>query len=139
MIWLAARTVPRPVLVRCLVTFVREVALPHVPKGEDRPWYATEVAFAWCDGRATLTEVKAAAVAAYAAAYAASYVAPYVAAYSAAVAAEAAAYAYAGDAAAYADAAAAYAAADDAAKRRIREIIREMIPVALIEEGLTRA
>ena len=162
MLWLAGRLVPLPVLVRCNVAYVREIALPHVRAGEDRPWYATEVALAWCDGRATLVEVRAAA--AYAAAYAAdAWATAHAAAYAAYDAyaaddADDAAYAaydaydaaYAADAAAYAAYAyAAYAAyanctisvpgragTVEKASARIREIIREHITPAMLEEGL---
>lgn len=81
------------VLLACLCA---ETALKFVPKGEDRPRKAIETARAWCEGKATLEEVRAATTAAYAAttvAYAAAYVA-YAAAYAAYAAAYAANAAY---------------------------------------------
>jgi hypothetical protein len=110
-----------------------ETALRHVPEGELRPAEAIRVARAWCRGKATLQDVRAATNAAYAAsaaatnaatnaaaaASAADDAAAYAAAYTAAYAANAAAYAanaaaYAANAAAYAANAAAYADADAA-------------------------
>lgn len=43
------------------------LALQYVPDGEDRPRIAIETAEAWCDGRVTIDEVRAAHAAAYAA------------------------------------------------------------------------
>jgi len=137
MLWLAGRVAGPPgdarrvplVLAACDCA---ELALVHVPAGEDRPQIAVATARRWARGEATLDEVRTAADAAdaYAAAYAAvdaAYYAAYAAAYAAADAAADAAYAaaYAADAYAYAAAyaadaayaayAAAYAAADAAA------------------------
>ena len=50
-----------------------ETALRHVPEGELRPAEAIRVARAWCRGKATLQDVRAATNAAYAAANAAAY------------------------------------------------------------------
>ena len=55
------------VLLACLCA---ETALKFVPAGEDRPRKAIETARAWCEGKATLAEVRSAA--AYAAADAAA-------------------------------------------------------------------
>ena len=137
LLWYAGkRGVDRKILVRAACACAR-TALPHVPPGEDRPRLAIELAEAWCNGRATIVEVRTAANAAanaaydaydanaaYAAAYAATayaaaadaaanaaYAAAANAAYAAAAAADAAPYAAAADAAAYA---AAYAAANAA-------------------------
>jgi hypothetical protein len=72
MLWLAGRVgIDRRSLVRAAVECARP-ALKHVKPGEDRPWYVLEVALAWCDGRATLAEVRAAVVVAYAYAVAAA-------------------------------------------------------------------
>jgi hypothetical protein len=84
-----------------------ERSLKYVRTGEERPRIAIETARRWAQGQAKISEVRAAADAAYSAAYA-----------DAADAAYAAYAAYAADAAAYADAAyadAAYAAYADAA------------------------
>ena len=84
LLWYAGRhgDVDRRLLVRAACACAR-TALPHVPPGEDRPRLAIELAEAWCNGRATIVEVRtaanaaanaanAAADAAYAAAYAAT-------------------------------------------------------------------
>jgi len=101
-----------------------EPSLKYVAKDEKRPAEAIRIARLWCEGKATLQEVRnaadAAADAAYAAADAAAYAAADAAAadaaYAAAAAADAAYAAYAAADAAYAAAdAAAYAAADAAA------------------------
>ena len=123
LLWYAGRhdDVDRRLLVRAACACAR-TALPHVPPGEDRPRLAIELAEAWCNGRATIVEVRAAANAAAKAANAAAYAAnaaayaaaAYADAYAAYAAADAAA-AYAAAAAADAAAAAAYAATADAA------------------------
>jgi len=84
------------------------IALLHVPEGENRPRIAIETTEAWCDGRATIEQVRVAARGATPAdaANAAAY-----AAYAANAATAANAAAYAANAAAYA----AYAATADAA------------------------
>ena len=118
LLWYAGkRGVDRRLLVRAACACAR-TALPHVPPGEDRPRLAIELAEAWCNGRATIVEVRTAAYAAYAA-YAAADAADAdadaaYAAYAAADAADAANAAYAAANAAYADADAAYAAYADA-------------------------
>ena len=68
LLWYAGRhgDVDRRLLVRAACACAR-TALPHVPPGEDRPRLAIELAEAWCNGRATIVEVRAAAYAAYAA------------------------------------------------------------------------
>ena len=113
LLWYAGkRGVDRRLLVRAACACARTV-LPYVPVGEDRPHRAIEMAERWCDGRATLQEVSAAAAdAADAAAYAAADAAD--AAADAADAAAYAAYANAPNAAADAAYAAAYAATADA-------------------------
>jgi hypothetical protein len=129
LLWLAATlNLRRQTFVRAACACAR-TALQYVPDGEDRPRIAIKTAERWCDGKATLDEVRKAAAAAdanYAAAYAAGAADDAYAAYAAACAARAAAAgaagaaddanaaAYAANAAAYAADAAAYAA-DDAA------------------------
>ena len=147
MIWLAARRgVDRKTIVRVACACAR-TSLRFVPEGEDRPRLAIETAERWCDDRATIEEVRAAA---YAAAYAAAaaYADADDAAYAAAYAA-AAAYADDADAddadAAYA---AAYAAADaaayaDADARRqaniqMCQIVREHISFEMIRSRRAR-
>ena len=69
LLWYAGkRGVDRKILVRAACACARTV-LPYVPVGEDRPHRAIEMAERWCNGRATIVEVRAAAnAAAYAAA-----------------------------------------------------------------------
>jgi hypothetical protein len=69
LLWYAGRhdDVDRRLLVRAACACAR-TALPHVPPGEDRPRLAIELAEAWCNGRATIVEVRTAANAAAAAA-----------------------------------------------------------------------
>ena len=57
-----------------------ELALKHVPEGENRPRKCIEVVRAWAAGTATLDEVRTARLAAYAAAYADAAYAAYAAA-----------------------------------------------------------
>ena len=104
--YVGKRGVDRKSLVRAACACAR-TALPHVPPGEDRPRLAIELAEAWCNGRATIVEVRTAAADAYAAAADAD------AAYAANAAAYAAYAAYA--AAAAANAASAANAAANAA------------------------
>ena len=115
LLWWAAKCIGEPgstahkQLVRVACACAR-TALPHVKAGETRPLKAVETAEAWCDGKATLAEVRSAASAYAADAYAddaAAAYAAYAAAY-AAYAADAATYA-ATDAAAHAAAYATYA------------------------------
>ena len=147
LLWYAGRhdDVDRRLLVRAACACAR-TALPHVPPGEDRPRLAIELAEAWCNGRATIVEVRTAAYAAYAA-YAAADAADAdadaaYAAYAAADAADAANAAYA--AAAYADAAAADAAdaaADAACARKealekSAQIVKSMLSLDQIKDLL---
>ena len=105
MLWLADEIhVNQKLIVKAACTCAR-LALPHVPAGETRPLIAIETTEKWCEGEATIEEVRKAAEAAYAARAAAD----------AACAAARAAYAAARAAAAADDAAGAvYAAAIDA-------------------------
>jgi hypothetical protein len=107
--WATKAGVDHKQIVRAACQCARR-ALRFVAAGEARPLHCIETVEAWCDGKATIVEVRSARPAVCAAAYAAAY-----AAAAAAAAAADAAYAYAG----YADAAyvcaAAYAAADAAA------------------------
>jgi hypothetical protein len=106
LLWIAAKLKINSKLIVLASCDCAELSLKFVPDGENRPRKAIETARAWCDGNATLAQVR---VAAAAAAYAAAADAAAAAAYAAAAAA------YAAADAAYADAAAAYAAADAAA------------------------
>ena len=89
MLWLCGRMADKPgwptrkevVLAACDCA---ELALKHVPAGEDRPRKCIETVRAWAAGTATLDDVltarrAAAAEAAYAASYATSYAASYAA------------------------------------------------------------
>ena len=119
-----------------------EFALKYVPKGEDRPRKAIEIARKWANGDSSISQqiIRSTADAAAYAADAAD------AADAAAYAADAAAYtaAYTADAAAYA-AAAAYTAADaaayaaDAAKEKIlkqcADIVRKHYPKSPINDS----
>jgi hypothetical protein len=70
MLWLLAKTADRKLVVR-LACMCARTALKNVPKGEDRPLKAIEVAEAWTRGEATIEQVRtAAAAAAASAAYA---------------------------------------------------------------------
>jgi hypothetical protein len=98
-----------------------ELALKHVPEGEDRPRKCIETTRAWAAGIATLDEVRTARRAAYAADAADAADAAAYAAYAAAYAAYAAAYAaYAADAAR----AAAYAAYAAATRARTKTLAK---------------
>jgi hypothetical protein len=130
--WLAKSGLARQQLVRLTCACAR-TALPYATAGELRPLAAIETAEAWCDGRATIEQVRDAADAAKDAAAAA-----YATAAAAAAEVAAAEVAYA---AAYAAAAAAYAAAAAVGARKsahsqmcalIRE--RELLPT---NEGRT--
>ena len=75
MLWLADEIhVNRKLIVKAACACAR-LALPHVPAGETRPLIAIETAEKWCEGEATIEEVRKAAEAAYAAAYATVYAA----------------------------------------------------------------
>ncbi len=147
MLWLAGRIdIDRKLLVLATCDCA-ETALQYVPEGEDRPAKCIQVARNWCEGTASMDDVKAArrdAYAAYAAAAAAAYAyaaAAYAAAYAAAAAdADAAAYAAAADAAAYAAADAAADAASANARRKslktCANLVRKRIPVSAINAGI---
>jgi hypothetical protein len=125
LLWYCARVgVDHKLLVRAACACAR-LALRYVPAGEPRPLAAIETAERWCDGAATLAEVRAAAHAAYAAAYNAAAYAAAVAAYAAA---DAYAYAYAYVAAARARMQARCAAA-----------VRRVIPYAVVLEATRKA
>ena len=150
MLWLAARVLDRPLLVRAACACARE-ALVHVPDGEDRPRVAIDTAEAWVCGDVELQEFRAAAGAAAEAAAEAVY-AVYVAE-SAADADNAAAYTAAAEAAVFAantadaaDAAkaanaaacAAYAYARRKSLAESADIIRSSIPVDVIEGAMAQ-
>ena len=101
MLWLAGRLdIDRKLLVLAACDCA-ETALQYVPKGEDRPVKCIQVSRNWCNGTASMDDVRAARRDA-----------------------AAAAYAYAADAADAADAAA-YADADAARKRMYRKLLRK--------------
>jgi hypothetical protein len=124
-----------------------ELALKHVPEGEDRPRKCLETVRAWAAGNATIEEVRIARRAAYAAyaAYAADAAAYADAAAAYAAYADADAAAYAASASADADAAAAYAAsasasADAAAARtktlaKCAVLVRKRLKIARISKS----
>lgn len=115
LLWLCGRLdIERKLLVRAAVSCAWP-ALKHVLPGEDRPRIALETALSWCDGGASLDEVRATATATAAAVYAAA-----IAAIAATAATAAAAAAYAD---AYADADAARSASYAESARRVREVI----------------
>jgi len=121
MLWVAGKlNVDRKVLVAAACECA-ELALVHVPDGEDRPRQAIETARAWVSGNATLEQVRKAADAARAAAYA--------------DAARAAAYADAARAAASAADAAAYASRAKSL-RRSAEIVRAHISWVVLHEAV---
>lgn len=93
LLWAAGKArVDRKLIVRAACACAR-LALPFVPKGEDRPFRAIETAEAWCDDKVSLEDVKNAASAAYATSAASAARAARAAAYAADAAADAAAYA----------------------------------------------
>ena len=118
-----------------------EQALKYVPKSEERPKKAIQIARAWARGKATIEEVRKAASAAYAAPAACSAACSAASAASAACsaadaacyAADAACYAaddacYAADDACYAaDAASAAYTADAASLKDSADIVRKLI------------
>ena len=66
LLWLAAKIdIDRKIIVRAACDCAR-TALKYVKEGETRPLKAIETAEAWCEGKATIEEVRAAAYAAYA-------------------------------------------------------------------------
>ena len=111
MLWLAGRLdIDRKLLVMAACDCA-ETALQYVPDGEDRPAKCIQVTRNWCNGTATIDDVKAARRDAAAAA----------------------------DAAAYADAyAAAYAAnARSDALLTCADLVRKSIPVSVIQKAMT--
>lgn len=126
MIWLAGKLgIDRKLLVLAACDCA-EQALKFVQDGEERPRIAIETARAWCNGDATIEQVRAAADAASVAASAAD------AADAAASAAASVAYA-AADATGYAVYASAAASAADAASLKLSaELVRTRIPFDLI-------
>jgi hypothetical protein len=129
MLWYASRVGADHVMIVRAACACARLALPHLPDGEDRPRLAVETTEAWCAGRATLDEVRAAGAAAWAAAGAAARAAEAAAgaaAWAAAWAAEAAARA--AEAAARAAAWAAEAAARAAALQHCADIVRGYFP-----------
>ena len=142
LIWFAAKVgIDRKVIVRTACACARE-ALRFVPDGEIRPKTAIETAERWCNGEATIEQVRnasAAAAAADAAAYAAACDAAY-AAYAADADAAFAAYAAAAyaayAAAAYADAAAAAAAcARKEALEKSAQIVKSLLSLDQIKDA----
>lgn len=133
MLWYCAKVgVDRKLVVRAACLCAREV-LVHVPKDELRPLKAIETAEAWCRGSATIEQVRAAAYAAYAA-YAAADAARAAAAYAAD--ADAAHDARAARAAAYAAASAcAAAAARTQSRARSADLVRSVIPWAVVRDA----
>ena len=63
MLWSVGRLVERKVVVRAACACAR-TALRYSPETEKRPLHCIDTAEAWCDGRATIEEVKDAAAAA---------------------------------------------------------------------------
>jgi len=149
MLWLAGRLdIDRKLLVMAACDCA-ETALKYVPDGEDRPAKCIQVTRNWCNGTATIDEVRAArrdADAAYAYADdaddadAADAAAAATAATDAADAAADAAAAYAADAAAaaaYAYAAAYPANARSDALLTCADLVRKRIPVSVIQKAMT--
>jgi hypothetical protein len=150
MLWYASRVGADHVMIVRAACACARLALPHLPDGEDRPRLAVETTEAWCAGRATLDEVRAAGAAAWAAARAAvaaagaaaraaeaaagaaAWAAARAAEYAAGVAAWAAEAADAARAAAWAaeaaDAAGAAGAAESAALQHCADIVRGYFP-----------
>jgi hypothetical protein len=142
MLWYASRAGADHVMIVRAACACARLALPHLPDGEDRPRLAVETTEAWCDGRATLDEVRAARAAAGAAAWAArdaawaaaraAGAAAWAAEYAAGAAADAAgvaAWAAAGAAAWAAEAADAAGAAESAALQHCADIVRGYFPM----------
>ena len=103
LLWVAAKLAVDRKLVVLAACDCAERSMQYVMAGEDRPRMAIETARRWCDGRASLNEVRTAAYAASDASYAASDAddtsafyasnASYASAYAASYAAYAAFYA----------------------------------------------
>ena len=145
MLWLAGRLdIDRKLLV-LVACDCAETALQYVPEGEDRPAKCIQITRDWCNGTASLDDVRAARRAADAAAAdaaAADTAAADTVAAAAAYAAYAAAAAYAAYAAyvayAYAAAYVAYAyAARTKALKICADLVRKRIPVSVIQKALT--
>ena len=120
LLWFAAEVgIDRKVIVRTACACARE-ALRFVPDGEIRPKTAIETAERWCNGEATIEQVRNAS--------------------SAAAAADAAAYAAACDAAyaAYAAAAAAACARKEALAKSA-QIVKSMLSLDQIKDALGAA
>jgi hypothetical protein len=115
LLWLSARVGVDRKLVVLAACDCAELALKHVPAGENRPREAIETARAWTRGEANIEQVRDAAAAADAAA-----------AYAAAAADAAGAAAYAAEAAA--DAADAAGAARTKVRRQCADLVRARIP-----------
>ena len=119
--WAAMAGVDRKIVVKAACQCERR-ALRFVPDGEMRPLRAIETAERWCEGRATVQEVRAAAADSYAyAAAAAADSYAYADAYAYAAAAAAAAYAAAAARAAYSK-----TRADELLE--MAAIVREIVP-----------
>ena len=71
MLWLAARLDIDRKLIVLAACDCAETALQYVPEGEDRPAKAIQTSRNWCEGTATIEEIRDAAHAAHAAADAA--------------------------------------------------------------------
>ena len=119
MLWYAARILDDKKLIVLAACDCAETALKYAPKGEKRPAKAIATARKWCNGKATIKQVHAAA---YAAADAAAAAAAYAAAYAAYADADAADAA----AAAYADAARKQSLAEQA------DLVKARIPIELL-------
>jgi len=137
MLWLAGRLdIDRKLLVMAACDCA-ETALQYVPDGEDRPAKCIQVTRNWCEGTATIEDVRAArgdadaayAAAADAAAYAAAYAAAADAAAAAAYAAADADYAYAADASPY--------AGRGPALLTCADLVRKRIPLSIIQKAMT--
>ncbi len=128
MLWLAGRLdIDRKLLVLAACDCA-ETALQYVPEGEGRPAKAIQTARNWCNGTASIDDVRAARRAAAASAAATAATAAYAAAYAAATATAA----YAAAAAAYADA----AAARKQSLTTSADLVRKRIPIEIIEAAL---
>ena len=119
MLWLAGRLDINRKLLVLAACDCAETALQYVPEGEDRPAKCIQITRDWCNGTASLDDVRAARRAAYAAAAAYAAYAAYVA------------YAYAAAYVAYA-----YAARTKALKI-CADLVRKRIPVSVIQKALT--
>jgi len=133
MLWLAGRLdIDRKLLVMAACDCA-ETALKYVPDGEDRPAKCIQVTRNWCNGTATIDEVRAARRDAAAAYADAADAAAYAAAYAAAAADDAA---YAAAAAAYAAYPAPYAGRGPALLT-CADLVRKRIPVSVIQKAMT--